>query len=152
MIRDRHVYMIGFEADHARAGRLELTMVVRAERVPGLGWVARAVGAGTAVGDASVSEPRIYLGGSWGRFGFCGGGRVYPGRAAVSRVRLRFASGVELEADTEGGWALFFTDRQLERPEAVVELLDGAGEVVASHEWPPRPDLADELRRRIPRG
>jgi hypothetical protein len=128
-----------------------MTMVVRAERVPELGWVARGISAGIALDDAGVTEPRLYLGGSWGRFGFCGGGRVYPARAGVARVRVRFVTGVELESDTEDGWAVFFTDEPVERPAATVELLDGAGAVVASHEWPPRPDLADELRRRIPR-
>jgi hypothetical protein len=152
VIGHRHVYAIGFEADHPRAGRVEMTMVVRAERVSGLGWVARGISAGTDVGEPDVTEPRVYLGGSWGRFGFCGGGKVYAAGAEVARVRLRFATGVELEADAEGGWVLFFTDEPVERPDATVELLDRNGEVLAAHEWPPRPDLADELRRRIPRG
>ncbi len=151
MIRDRHVYAIAFEADHDRVGWVEMTMVVRAERVTGLGWVARGISAGTDVGDPRVTEPRVYLGGSWGRFGFCGGGRVYPSGAEVDRVRLRFVDGVELEADADDSWVLFFTDDPVERPEATLELLEAAGEVVAAHEWPPRPDLADELRRRIPR-
>jgi hypothetical protein len=152
VIGNRHVYAIGFEADHPRAGRVDMTMIARAERVTGLGWVGRGVSTGTAVGEPEVGEPRLYLGGSWGRFGFCGGGQIYPPAAAVARARLRFADGVELEADAEGGWALFFTHEPVERPDATVELLDGAGDVVATHEWPPRPDLADELRRRIPRG
>src|SRR5262245_42162196 len=40
-ILGRRVYVVAFEADHLRAGRLPMTMVVRAERVPGHGWVAR---------------------------------------------------------------------------------------------------------------
>ena len=66
------------------------------------------------------------------------------------RVRLRFGNGIELDDDVECGWALFFTDRPVERPEAVVELLDATGTAVASHQWPAGPGLPDALRRRIP--
>ena len=150
-ILSRRVYVVGFEADHLRAGRMPMTMVVRAERVTGTGWVARGIGAGARTLEPSLAEPRVLLGGSWGRFGFCGGGRVYAGTAAVDRARLRFGNGVELEDDTEGGWVLFFTDQPVERPAATVELLDADGTVVARHEWPARPDLPEALLRRIPR-
>ena len=115
-ILDRRVYVVRFEADHLRAGRIEMTMVVRAERTPGAGWVARGISAGASVPEPELETPRVLLGGSWGRFGFCGGGRVCAAPPEVERVRLRFGNGIELEDDTEQGWALFFTDRPVERP------------------------------------
>src|SRR5262245_8912155 len=149
-ILGRRVYVVSFEADHLRAGRLRMTMVVRAERKPGAGWAARGISAGAAVPDPVLDAPRILLGGSWGSFGFCGGGRVCAATADVERARLRFSNGIELEDDVEQGWALFFTDRPVERPEAVVELVDAGGTPVASHLWPAGPELPDALRRRIP--
>jgi hypothetical protein len=149
-ILGRRLYVVAFEADHRRAGRLAMTMVVRAERVSGLGWVARGISAGADVPEPVLDAPRVLLGGSWGRFGFCGGGRVCGATPAIVRARLRFGNGVELADDTEQGWVLFFTDEPVERPEAAVELLDAAGEVVAAHQWPAGPDLPDALRRRIP--
>jgi hypothetical protein len=149
-ILGRRVYVVRFEADHLRAGRLPMTMVVRAERTPGLGWVARGISAGASVPEPELDAPRVLLGGSWGRFGFCGGGRVVGATPEIERVRLTFSNGIELEDDTESGWVLFFTDRAVERPAAVVNLLDAAGEIVASHQWPAGPDLPEALRRRIP--
>jgi hypothetical protein len=149
-ILGRRVYVVAFEADHLRAGRLPMTMVVRAERSPDGVWAARGISAGAAVPEPELEAPRVLLGGSWGRFGFCGGGRVCAARFEVERARLRFGNRIELEDDTESGWVLFFTDRPVERPEAEVELLDAAGEVVASHGWPAGTDLPDVLRRRIP--
>jgi hypothetical protein len=149
-ILDRRVYVVRFEADHLRAGRLEMTMVVRAERTSGAGWIARGISAGADVPDPELKAPRVLLGGSWGRFGFCGGGRVCAAPPEVERVRLRFSNGIELEDDTEQGWALFFTDRPVERPAAIVELLDADGVAVASHQWPAGPDLPEALRRRVP--
>ena len=119
-----------------------MTMVVRAERTPGAGWVARGISAGASVPEPELDEPRVLLGGSWGRFGFCGGGRVCAATPEIERVRLRFGNGIELEDDVESGWALFFTDRPVERPEAVVELLDATGTAVASHQWPAGPGAA----------
>ena len=119
-ILERRVYVVSFEADHLRAGRLPMTMVVRAERTPGLGWVARGISAGATVPEPELDAPRVLLGGSWGRFGFCGGGRVCAAVPAIERVRLTFSNGVELEDDVESGWALFFTDRPVERPAAIV--------------------------------
>ena len=127
-----------------------MTMVVRAERTPGAGWVARGISAGASVPEPELETPRVLLGGSWGRFGFCGGGRVCAAPPEIERVRLRFGNGIELEDDTESGWALFFTDRPVERPAAIVELLDADGAAVASHQWPAGPELPDALRRRIP--
>ncbi len=150
-ILGRRVYVVGFEADHVRAGLLEMTMVVRAERVAGLGWVARGISAGATMPEPRLAEPRVLLGGSWGHFGFCGGGKVYAHGAEIEHVRLRFTNGIELEDDAEGGWVLFFTDRPVERPASLVELLDRDDTVVASHTWPAGPDLPDALRRRIPR-
>src|SRR4051794_37627889 len=72
-ILGRRVYVVGFLADHARLGRVPMTMVVRAERVTGLGWIARGISAGANPPEPRLSEPRVLLGGSWGRFGFCGG-------------------------------------------------------------------------------
>jgi hypothetical protein len=149
-ILGRRVYVVRFEADHLRAGRLEMTMVVRAERTDDAGWVARGISAGASVSEPALDAPRVLLGGSWGRFGFCGGGRVCAAPPEVERVRLRFSNGIELEDDTEHGWALFFTDRPVERPAAIVELLDATGAAVATHQWPAGPDLPDALRRRIP--
>lgn len=149
-ILGRRVYVVSFEADHLRAGRLAMTMVVRAERTPGAGWVARGISAGASVPEPQLDAPRVLLGGSWGHFGFCGGGRVCAATPDLERVRLRFGSGIELEDDTEGGWVVFFTDRPVERPAAVVELLDAAGTAIASHQWPAGHDLPDALRRRIP--
>jgi hypothetical protein len=149
-ILGRRVYVVSFEAEHLRAGHLPMTMVVRAERAPGLGWVARGISAGASVPEPELDAPRVLLGGSWGRFGFCGGGRVCGATPEIERVRLTFGNGIELEDDTENGWVLFFTDRPVERPAAIVDLLDAGGNVVASHQWPAGPELPDELRRRIP--
>ncbi len=150
-ILGRRVYVVGFLADHARLGRLPMTMVVRAERVTGLGWVARGTSAAANMPEPRLAEPRVLLGGSWGMFGFCGGGRVSGTTPEIDRARLRFGNGIELEDDTEHDWVLFFTDEPVERPAATVELLGANGRIVASHEWPARPDLPDALRRRIPR-
>ena len=103
-ILGRRVYVVRFEADHLRAGRLPMTMVVRAERTPGAGWVARGISAGASVPEPELDAPRVLLGGSWGRFGFCGGGRVCAATPEIERVRLRFGNGIELEDDTESGW------------------------------------------------
>jgi len=81
-ILGRRVYVVSFDADHLRAGRLRMTMVVRAERAHGTGWVARGISAGAAVAEPELDSPRVLLGGSWGSFGFCGGGRVC---AAIDR-------------------------------------------------------------------
>jgi hypothetical protein len=148
-ILGRHVYVVSFDADHLRAGRLPMTMVVRAERT-GAGWTARGISAGARVPEPELDAPRVLLGGSWGRLGFCGGGRVCAATPEIERVRLRFGNGIELEDDVGGGWVLFFTDRPVERPAAVVELLDADGAEVASHGWPAGHDLPDALRRRIP--
>src|SRR4051794_36013174 len=83
------VYVVGFLADHQRRGRVAMTMVVRAERVGGLGWIARGISAGMDPPDPQLDEPRVLLSGSWGRFGFCGGGKVYGAGAEIDRVRLR---------------------------------------------------------------
>src|SRR5580765_7414237 len=107
-ILGRRVYVVRFEADHLRAGRLPMTMVVRAERTPGAGWVARGISAGASVPEPELDEPRVLLGGSWGRFGFCGGGRICAATPEIEHVRLRFGNGIELEDDVECGWALFF--------------------------------------------
>jgi hypothetical protein len=151
-ILGRRVYVVGFEADHLRMGRLPLTMVVWAERVTGVGWIARGISAVAGGPEPHLAEPRVFLGGSWGRFGFCGGGRVYARTGEIERVRLRFANGIELEDDTEGGWVLFFTDEPVERPAATVELLDADDTIVARHSWPAGPELPEALRHRIPRG
>jgi hypothetical protein len=149
-ILGRRVYVVSFVADHQRAGRLAMTMVVRAEHVAGDGWIARGISAGATVPEPELDAPRVLLGGSWGRFGFCGGGRVCAAPPEIERARLRFGNGIELEDDVEQGWALFFTDQPVERPEAVVELLDHDGAAVASHQWPAGPELPETLRRRIP--
>jgi hypothetical protein len=150
-ILGRRVYIVTFEADHRRVGRVPMTMVVRAERVAGDGWVARGISAGAVRAEPRLAEPRVLLGGSWGHFGFCGGGKVAAATPEIERVRLRFGNGVELEDDTESGWVLFFTDEPVERPAATVELLDGDGRVVSRHGWPAGPDLPEALRRRLPR-
>jgi hypothetical protein len=146
----RRLFVVAFEAEHARRGFMQMTALVRADRV-GKTWTARRITGASGSGELPPSAPRVNLGGSWGGHGFCGGGRVEAAGADVTRVRVRFANGVELEDDTAGGWVLFFTDRPVERPNAVVELLDSHGEVASSFEWPWAPDLPEELRRRIQR-
>jgi hypothetical protein len=146
----RRLFVVAFEAEHARHGFLQMTALVRADRV-GKTWIARRITGASGSGELPSSTPRVNLGGSWGGYGFCGGGRVEAAGADVARVRVRFANGVELEDDTAGGWVLFFTDRPVERPNAVVELLDSDGEIVSSFDWPWAPDLPEELRRRIRR-
>ena len=69
----------------------------------------------------------------------------------IERVRLRFGNGIELEDDVESGWALFFTDEPVERPEATVELLDATARSSRATSGRPAPELPDALRRRIPR-
>jgi hypothetical protein len=146
----RRLFVVAFEAEHAHRGITQMTALVRADRF-GKTWIARRITGASGSGELPSSAPRVNVGGSWGGHGFCGGGRVDAAGADVARVRMRFANGVELEDDTEGGWVLFFTDRPVERPNAEVELLDSEGEVVSSFDWPWAPDLPEELRRRIPR-
>ena len=142
------LFVVAFEAEHERRGFTQMTILVRADRI-GRDWLARRITGASGSGELSSTAPRVNLGGSWGRHGFCGGGRVEPAGADVSRVRVRFANGVELDDDTDGGWVLFFTNRPVERPNARVELLDRSGERISSFDWPWSPDLPEELRRRI---
>jgi hypothetical protein len=148
-ILGRRLFAVGFQADHNRFGRLQMTMLVRAERL-GRGWVARGVSGGGGR-TPNWADPRVNLGGSWGKHGFCGGGKVHAAGADVARVRLRFDNGVELEDDTSGGWVIFYTDQPVERPTATVEMVDPAGEVVASYAWPSRIGLDEALISRLPR-
>src|SRR5262245_39077515 len=101
-ILGRRVYVVSFDADHLRAGQLQMTMVVRAERRPDGEWVARGISAGARVAEPELEAPCVLLGGSWGRFGFCGGGRVCSASTEIERVRLTFGNEVALEDDTEG--------------------------------------------------
>jgi hypothetical protein len=142
------LFVVAFEAEHERRGFTQMTALIRADRF-GKSWIARRITGASGAGNVPAAGPRVDLGGSWGGHGFCGGGRVDPAGTDVGRVRLRFANGVELEDDTEGGWVLFFTNRPVERPNATVELLDPGGEVISSFDWPWSPDLPEELRRRI---
>jgi len=146
----RRLFVVEFETDHVRLGPTTMRRIVQAERVGGA-WIARGVTGGAAGGDLQVREPHVDLGGSWGRFGFCGGGRVHDPGSLIGRVRLRFESRAECEDDTEAGWVLFFTDRPVRRPQAIVELVDPAGEIVASYGWPPQRDLQQTLLARLPR-
>jgi hypothetical protein len=142
------LFAVAFEAEHERRGFMQMTILARADQIGGT-WLARRITGASGSGELPTTAPRVNLGGSWGPHGFCGGGRVEPAGADVARVRLRFANGVELDDDTGGGWVLFFTDRPVERPNAVVELLDPSGGLISSFDWPWSPDLPEELRRRI---
>lgn len=142
------LFVVAFEAEHERRGFTQMAILIRADRF-GQDWIARRITGASGSGELSSTAPRVNLGGSWGRHGFCGGGRVEPAGADVSRVCVRFANGVELDDDTDGGWVLFFTNRPVERPNARVELLDPSGETISSFDWPWSPDLPEELRRRI---
>jgi hypothetical protein len=144
----RRLFVVAFEAEHARHGFTQMTELVRADRF-GKTWIARRITGASGSGELPMSAPRVNLGGSWGGHGFCGGGRVEAAGADVARVRVGFANGVELEDDTEGGWVLFFTDQPVERPNARVELLDSKGEVISTFDWPWTPDLPEALRRQI---
>jgi hypothetical protein len=144
------LFVVAFEAEHARRGLTQMSMLVRADRL-GKAWMARRITGASGSGEPPSSAPRVNLGGSWGGHGFCGGGRVEAEGADVARVRVRFANGVEVEDDTEGSWVLFFTDQPVERPNALVELLDPSDEIVSSFDWPWPPDLPEELRRQIRR-
>jgi hypothetical protein len=146
----QRLYAVGFSADHVRHGPTHMTMLVRAERVRG-SWTARSMSGVSGPAELPPTEPRVKLGGSWGHFGFCGGGPLFPAGADVARVRVRFANGVELDDDTEAGWVLFYTDMPVERPDATVELLDRRNEIVSRFEWPWARDLPDALRQRIPK-
>ena len=146
----RRLFVVAFEAEHARRGLTQMSMLVRADRF-GKVWMARRITGASGSGELPSSAPRVNLGGSWGGHGFCGGGRVEAEGADVARVRVRFANGVEVEDDTEGGWVLFFTDQPVERPNARVELLDASDEILSSFDWPWPPDLPEELRRQIRR-
>lgn len=144
------LFVVAFEAEHVRRGFEPMTVLVRADRLDKT-WTARRITGASGSGDDASTAPRVNLGGSWGGHGFCGGGRVEAAGAEIARVRVRFANGIEVDDDTEGGWVLFFTDRPVERPNADVDLLGPDGEVVSSFAWPWPPDLPDELRRRIRR-
>jgi len=146
----RRLFVVEFEADHVRNGLTTMQRIVQAERLGG-SWIARGVTGAGIGGDLQVQEPHVNLGGSWGRFGFCGGGRVHDPASLIDRVRLRFESGIECEDDTEAGWVLFYTDRPVRRPQAKVELVDASGQTVASYGWPPQRDLPQTLLARLPR-
>ena len=149
-VHGRRLFVVAFEAEHVRRGFVQMTALVRADRF-GKDWIARRITGASGSGDLAPTAPSVNLGGSWGKHGFCGGGKVNAAGADVARVRIRFGNGVELEDDTAGGWVLFFTNRPVERPNAEVELLDPDGGVLSSFHWPWSPDLAEALRRRIPR-
>jgi hypothetical protein len=147
-ILGRRLFVVAFEAEHVRHGFLPMTMLVRVDRY-GQTWRARRITGASSTGELPPTIPSVNLGGTWGKLGFCGGGKVNPAGADVARVRVRFGNGVELDDSTDSGWVLFFTNRPVKRPNAEVELLDQNDAVLSSFHWPWSPDLADELRRRI---
>jgi hypothetical protein len=144
------LFVVAFEAEHVRRGSMPMTILVRADET-GDGWQARRITGVSGTGAVPLDRPHVVLGGSWGKHGFCGGGKVSDEARAVARVHLRFDNGVELEDGTDGGWVLFFTDRPVERPNAEVELVDADGCILSSFAWPWERDLPEELRRRISR-
>jgi hypothetical protein len=148
-VEGRRLFVVAFEAEHVRRGPLQMTALVRADRI-GSTWIARRI-TGASGTDPSPHTPSVNLGGSWGRHGFCGGGKVQTAGKEVARVRVRFANGVELEDGADAGWVLFFTSRPVERPNAEVELLDARDGVLSRFDWPWAPDLPDALRRRVRR-
>jgi hypothetical protein len=137
------LYVVEFDDGNGRT-LYEIVRVVRHGRT----WTARAAAVG-AWAEPRSPFPWVSLNATWGSFGFCGGGRVHATDAEVARVRVRFASGVECEDDTDDGWVLFYDDRPVRRPRATVELLDPDGQLVRSFGWPER-DLATALLERIP--
>jgi hypothetical protein len=146
----QRLFVVRFVAEHTRSGTTAMHVILRAERV-GRSWIVRGGGGGGFATAPAGREPRVDLGGTWGRFGFCGGGRVHDTSEAVARVRLRFTNGIECEDDTETGWVLFYSDRPVQRPHASVELLADDGELVTASIWPPQRDLTQTLLARIPR-
>lgn len=145
--------------------RPELSLWVGAREQPEGGWMPDGM-AGGGAGDPPWAEPRVNLCG-WGwPDRFAGGGRVIAQGRGVTRVRLRFANGVELEDSVDDGEVLFLTDEHAEVP-ATVSLYDTEGALVASHDAfaPPQlspeeldrltdglpPEAAAELRRRFGR-
>src|SRR4051812_16322986 len=89
MVLGQRLYAVGFVADHVRHGPTDMTMLVRAERVRGE-WVARSMSGVSGPADLPPDAPRVKLGGSWGHFGFCGGGPVHFAGADLARARVRF--------------------------------------------------------------
>ena len=144
----RRLFVVAFEAEHVRRGFLPMTMLVRADRY-GPTWVARRITGASGAGELPPTIPSVNLGGSWGKHGFYGGGKVNAAGADVARVRVRFGNGVELEDTADNDWVLFFTSRPVERPNAEVEVLDPRGALLSSFHWPWSPDLPDELRRQL---
>jgi hypothetical protein len=95
------------------------------------GWVVSGEAGGTGEG-LERTEPWLNLAGGWSAHGFYAGGELAAAGAEVARVRLRSANGLVLEDDAEHGVVLFATGHQVEAP-LNVEIVDGAGAVVARH-------------------
>lgn len=128
-IPGRRLFAVTFEDE---ASHQPWFWLVAAERDDPTGaWVASG-GAGGAGSDPEPKEPRVNLAGWWGRGRFYAGGRVLAAGKEVAWARLRTANGLELEDDTNGGVALFLTDRPADTP-ATVDIHDRQGRLLARH-------------------
>jgi hypothetical protein len=139
----RRFFVLTFEADHVRLGRMPMHSLVIAEPAEGGGWVARGIASGSGDGSdkpPSWTKPRVNLAGSWSQTGFRGGGRLHRAGADIARVRLTFTNGPSLEDHAESDWVFFLTEVPVAQ-QATVEMIDRAGAVVARHSWglSPRP-------------
>src|SRR5262249_23199385 len=66
------LFAVAFEAEHERRGFMQMAALVRADRIGGT-WMARRITGASGSGELPSTAPRVNLGGSWGRHGFCGG-------------------------------------------------------------------------------
>lgn len=135
-ILGRYFFVVRFTSDgfHTLSGRMSLEGVFRVDPVMPDGW--RASGAPQRVdGVRERSRPWVNLSCSSGAGVFYAAGKVHTAGENIVGVRLRGPDGTELEADTDGGWAIFFSGLRLDWP-FTVELLDPSGEIVETHQVP----------------
>src|SRR4029079_7350584 len=63
----RRLFVVAFEAEHARRGFLQMTALLRADRI-GKTWIARRITGASGTGELPADAPRVNLGGSWGGY------------------------------------------------------------------------------------
>jgi hypothetical protein len=130
--RGRGGHQLHFVRFRTTAGDQREYIVGVMEQPDGRWEVLGSAGGGGA--DPPRDHPWINFG-AWGWPGFFyGGGRVI-GRDSerATRARLRFSDGTTLEDSVDADVVLFMSHGSVQMP-ATVEILDGTGSVLATHE------------------
>lgn len=128
-IAQRQVHVVAFETQADQ--RMRFTCCVRQDDT-GMWHFAGGAG-GTANGSPRHDHPWVNLGGGGWPQQFYAGGEVLDNGLDVVRVRLRSASGTEMEDTVDDGVVLFLTDDEVRMP-VFAELFDRSGNVVGQHQ------------------